>query len=204
LSDRPHTHIGLIVGGAVGAVGAVASWPAAAHGAFGSAAPFWSGALHVGVSPLAIAAIVGFGAAVARALNDPVLNAVAIASVVAGLGAWWLPSAFGQFASLAVVIVGLVAALGREPNHWMSLGLGACAGLAVGGSVELDTRGWAQGLGVAAATLLALIWAVEIVSFVRARLPLAGRVVGAWVAAIALLLVALAVRNSSLISHSGT
>ena len=89
--------------------------------------------------------------------------------------------------------------LAYEPTPRSLPWIAAGAGLAVGTGTNLDLQSWAAGLGVAAATLVALIWIVEILSRTRTRLPIARRLLGAWVVAIAMLLAALELRGAALV-----
>ncbi len=171
--------------------------PAHAHGAFGSAAPFWSGALHVVVNPLALAAIAGLAATLAITAEASTFWSICTAAFSAAMAAQWLPPTWITLAPIGVIGVGLMAALAVKPSPLIAYPAGIAAGLAVGLSVDVDARSLGAALGVGMVVIVLTTWGLEIflrleqVQRLKTVVPIARRVIGAWVAAIALLLGAL-------------
>jgi hypothetical protein len=171
--------------------------PANAHEVFGvTAAPFWMGALHLVTAPLGIAAIIGLAAAISFAPRETVAWSSILAGITAFAAAMWTTPSVAAAAPIGIIVAGLFAALGFDPARWMGLTLGALGGFAAGSAAQLDVRAISGALGVAVVVMSATLWAVEAFAYGRTVLPLARRVIGAWVAAIALLLGALAIKLS--------
>lgn len=165
--------------------------PALAHSEFGGAAPFWAGALHVLTSPLSLAAMLGLGAALHKSSNAGVLWGLGLGGAAAfaaswSAGAWVAAAAFGPAAA------GAAAALGRPAPAVVAASLGLVAGASAGAGAALDPPPtFAATLGVATAAALVAIWTVELAARLPTALALAPRVLGAWCAAIGLLIAAL-------------
>jgi len=169
--------------------------PAHAHDVFGlNAGPFWLGALHVLVAPLCIVAIIALAAAIPFSSGETIIGSSITAGAVAFVTALWAPAALAAAGPIGIVVAGLSAALGFQPNLAFGIFLGAMAGFGAGAAAQLDLRVVSASLGVAVAIVSLLLWSVEAFVYTQRFLPLARRVVGAWTAAIALLLGALAVR----------
>jgi hypothetical protein len=180
-----------------GVAGLVIAAPASAHEVFGvTAAPFWMGALHLVTAPLGLASIVGLAAAISFAPRETVAWSSILAGLTAFAAALWTTPSVAAAAPIGIIVAGLFAALGFDPSRWMGLILGALAGFAAGSAAQLDVRAISGALGVAVVVMSATLWVVEAFAYGRTALPLARRVIGAWVAAIALLLGALAIKLS--------
>jgi hypothetical protein len=177
--------------------GLLIATPACAHEVFGvTAAPFWTGALHLVTAPLGIAAIVGLAAAISFAPRETSAWSALVAGLTSFAAALWASPSIASAAPAGIIVAGLCAALGLDPSRWMALVLGALAGFAAGSAAQLDVRAVSGALGVAVVMMSATLWGVEAFAYGRNVLPLARRVVGAWMAAIALLLGALAIKLS--------
>ena len=184
------------------AAGLLSSSIAWAHGAFGESSSMWSGVFHLLTSPLALAALVGVALAGAG-VRDPWSPAAAgVAGVAAALAAAY-PALFAAWlAPAAVVPIGLAAVAALRPTPLVVMVLAACGGLAAGRAADLDEVSTAGVAGVAASSAVVLVLLlvsiddVAKVRWLRAVVPVAKRVLGSWVAAIALLLVALSARQA--------
>jgi hypothetical protein len=171
------------------------SLPASAHDVFGlNAAPFWLGALHLIVAPLGVASIIALAAAIAFSDGGTIVGAVIVAGVTAFVTAVWAPASLAAIAPIGIILAGLSAASGLEPRRWLGVLLGALTGFSAGAAAQLDVRAISAAAGVAVAMTSAALWGVEAFVHTRRFVPLARRVAGAWMAAIALLLGALAIR----------
>lgn len=180
----------------------LAAMPVHAHAIFGSAAPFWSGALHFLVAPLALAAVAGCIVALAGIAERDAFHAMMVAGAGAFVGAEW-SQAPPLLVPLGVAMVGLVAASGSMPSRWAACALAAVAGACAGAAVAADTQDWGGSLGAALAMLVLASWGVAALMHLQRRggfaaaggwlriTVLARRVIGAWIAAIALLVAAL-------------
>lgn len=169
----------------------VAATPSFAHGGFGSAGPFWAGALHLFVSPLAIVVTVAAAAALAFQTTEVAGQAVIGAAATCFLACWLLPSAVSPFAPLGGVVTGICAALAYKPKRVAALVLGTLAGLSIGAAIEFDSRGMAASAGASVAAFMLLAYSRIGLFRVGTKWPIAVRVVGAWIAAISLLVGAL-------------
>ena len=170
--------------------------PASAHDVFGlSAAPFWLGALHLLVAPLGIAAVVALAAAIPFSSSETIVYSAVAASVAAFATALWAPAPVAAAGPIGIVVTGLTAVLGLEPSRLFGVALGLLAGFAAGAAAQLDVPAISASLGVAIAMVSLSLWAVEAFIYTRRFVPLARRVIGAWTAAIALLLGALALKT---------
>jgi hydrogenase/urease accessory protein HupE len=157
---------------------------------------FWSGALHVLVTPLAVATIVGLGAALARASDRAgvaAFGAIGGGAIAAGMLA--LP-ALADVAAGGTVIVGLAAAMVRRMPLAAAVLLSLVAGAAAGTLAAPPTPAILPALGTGFAAALLCLATVEIATRLPRPLQLAPRIIGAWVAAIGLLMGALALRAS--------
>ena len=170
--------------------------PAHAHDVFGlSAAPFWLGALHLLVAPLGIAAVVALAAAIPFSSGDTIVYSAVAAGIAAFATALWAPAPVAAAGPLGIIVTGLTAVLGLEPSRVLGIVLGVLAGFAAGAAAQLDVAAISAALGVSIAMVSLSLWAVEAFIHTRRFVPLARRVIGAWTAAIALLLGALAIRT---------
>lgn len=176
----------------------VAAAPAEAHGALGNALPFWSGALHLFLAPMALLVVVGLAAAIAPASVDELpwlLGAVGASSFLASS---LLPEGLVLLVHAGGFAVGSSAALGLKPGRYLAVVLGAAGGLASGAAIEFDERSMGAATGAAFSTMLAVAYTGMGLSWIAKRWPIALRVLGAWVAAISLLLAALALATHRL------
>jgi hydrogenase/urease accessory protein HupE len=169
-----------------------AAAPARAHLGDGAGAPFWDGALHVLTAPLAVAMVIGTAAAVARCEPDRRIECVALLAVIAAAASAWLPQHWSHVAALGAIAVGACAVLDARPSRALAYALTALAGMAVGVASRLDVPGLAAALGAGLAAGLGMAWCVEGLARIGERVPIARRVLGAWVVAIGALTGALA------------
>jgi hypothetical protein len=170
--------------------------PAHAHSAFGNVTPFWSGVLHTAVSPLALAALIGFAAALAPAQKPRVFPNL-VAAMAAAFAASWLGQTIAALAPTGAIIVGLIGALDVGRTRIAGFVIGVSAGFSVGLAAEVDRPTLVAGLGVASAVFFVGGAAYAVFDKIEERLQPARRIVGAWVAATALLLGALALVRAS-------
>lgn len=187
---------------AVFAALAALAMPAHAHAMFGSAAPFWSGALHFLFAPLALAAVAGCIVALAGIAERAAFRAVVCAALATFAGAE-LSSVPPGAVPAGVAVIGLIAALGWNPPLWPACAIAALAGLCAGGAVAADADDWGASLGAAMATLVLGSWGLAGLMHLQSRTGLAAaggwpqltmlmrRVLGACIGAIALLVAAL-------------
>jgi hypothetical protein len=174
-------------------LGLVLAPDAAAHASLGELAPFWAGAFHVVLTPLAIAALVGLAAATVGG-SEALQFEVALVCAAAALGAAALaPPRLVAAAPAGAALVGVVAAIGWVPRRVAAWTLALAAATSVGLAARPETPDVWQAIGSGAASGLLVLWLHEGLRRLEARAPVVRRVLGAWVAAIALLLGALAI-----------
>jgi len=167
--------------------------PAAqAHAVSGNDSPILFGMWHVMVTPLSLLAIAALGSALAYASDRTTAGAILTAGLVATCSAWLLPAGFARAAPAGVIAAGLVAAFMPRPPVPVTRLIGGIAGVAAGVAAAPDQPSLPAALGVGVVTLVLLQGLVEGYQYINRYVPLARRVVGAWMAAIALLLGALA------------
>jgi hypothetical protein len=170
--------------------------PAYAHDMFGlSAAPFWLGALHLIVAPLGVVSVIAFAAAIPFSSGSTIVWSSIAAGLTAFATALWAPAPVAAAGPIGIIVAGLTAALGLEPTKVFGILLGLLAGFAAGAAAKLDVVAISACLGVSVAMISLSLWGVEAFIHTRRFVPLARRVVGAWMAAIALLLGALALKT---------
>ncbi|CDS54020.1 hypothetical protein [Polaromonas sp. CG9_12] len=170
-----------------------------AHGAFGADTSIWTASYHLFTSPLSLAALIGL-ALVLFGIREPAsFIAAALASAAAVLATLWLVHIPPVAAPAAVVVIGLSAVAAWKPSTGFAFVLAALAGLAAGSAAELEQPRWQDLAGMAVTVLIATFWLLATAENLNQSgrlqvvLPIARRVLGSWVAAIALLLGALAV-----------
>ena len=170
-----------------------------AHGAFGADTSIWTASYHLFTSPLSLAALIGL-ALVLFGIREPAsFIAAALASATAALATLWLVHIPPVAAPAAVVVIGLGAVVAWKPSTGVAFALAALAGLAAGSAAALEQPRWQDLAGMAATVLIATFWLLATAENLNQSgrlqtvLPMARRVLGSWVAAIALLLGALAV-----------
>lgn len=176
--------------------------PAHAHALFGSAAPFWSGVLHFLVTPMALAAAIGCIVALAGIGERNAFWAMACAAVGAFFGAE-MTNVPPLLAPGGVAVIGLIAAGGWNPSLVLACLLAAVAGVCAGGAVAADAQDWGGSFGAAMAMVVLASWGVGGLIYLQGKkgfdvaggwgriTALGRRIVGAWIAAIALLVAAL-------------
>lgn len=175
-----------------GLLGFLLAPAAAAHAVLGELPPFWAGAFHVPLTPLAMAALVGLAASTVRgtaALQFEVaLVCVAAVTAVAAFA----PLRLVPAAPVGAALAGSAAAMAWSPTRHGAWLLTFAAAATVGLAVRPDVPDPWQPIGSGAASGLLVMWVHEALRRLEQRTPLVRRVLGAWVAAMALLLGALA------------
>jgi hypothetical protein len=177
---------------------AVLATPAHAHGSLGSSAPFWSGVLHFAISPLAIATVIGLTAAIAFADDHTVLLTVGIAAATALIAVQWAPSSWSSWVPVGTVAAGSLAVSGWRAPRWFCCAIAALAGIAIGVASEPDVRSLGGAFGVGVMVMVIASAGIELLLWIAAKdkwrvaAEIGRRVIGAWVAAVGLLLGALA------------
>ena len=157
-----------------------------AHGTLGDTS-IWTASAHLFTSPLSLAALIGL-ALVLFGIREP------WSVLAAGLAAPNIPA---LAAPAAVVILGLGAVSGGKPSTALALVLAVLAGLAAGLAADLEQPRWQDLVGMAVTVMIAAFWLLAVSDNLNtsgrfsALLPVARRVLGSWVAAMALLLGAL-------------
>ena len=168
-----------------------------AHGTLGDTS-IWTASYHLFTSPLSLAALIGL-ALVLFGIREPLsVVAAELAAFTAVMSTLFSPHIPAVMAPAAVVIIGLGAVAGWKPSAAFSLMLALLAGLAAGYAADLEQPRWQDLIGMAVTVMIAAFWLLAISDNLntsgrfRTILPVASRVLGSWVAAIALLLGALA------------
>jgi hypothetical protein len=175
---------------AISAALTLSTQPAFAHDAFGTMGPFWFGALHVAVSALAVAALIGFGATLVSVAKPFVFPALVVGAVVAA-AATSAGISLVDYGSIGAIAAGVTAAAGRVIPPTAAIAIAVVAGFGTGISAEVDTPSVAAAVGAAFAAFLFAGLSYGVFARVDGALPFARRVAGAWVAAIGLLIAAL-------------
>lgn len=165
-----------------------------AHGNLGADTSIWTAPSHLFSSPLSLAALIGL-ALVLFGIREPLsVVAAALAALAAVLATVLSPHIPAVMAPAAVVVIGLSAVAGLSPSTAFSWLL---AGLAAGYAADLEQPRWQELIGMAATVMITAFWLLAVSDNLNRRgrfqavLPVARRVLGSWVAAIALLLGAL-------------
>jgi hypothetical protein len=167
-----------------------------AHSPFGADAAFWSGAWHLLLAPLALAALVGVGVACAGGPTEREIELAGLAGLACFLMSWAAPAGAAVWlAPLPAFALGASAVVAIPPASWRARFLAMLAGLGAGAAIDLDARTVAAAAGAGTAMLVASVWMLDLGARLRRRLPLAPRVIGAWIVALSLLLLALALRS---------
>ncbi|MEY4910646.1 MAG: hypothetical protein RL761_309 [Pseudomonadota bacterium] len=176
--------------------------PAWAHGS--DASPFWGGMLHIVMSPLALAALLGLVAALFGVNEDLCPSAAGVACVSAAgmavLGASHVSLA-ASLAPVGVLLVGAAGLAGWRQTRPAALALALFAGCVIGLAAQLDNPLWQSVLGLAlcvgAMVVLPLLAFKEVKRFPKLQkiVPIARRVLGSWVMAMGLLLTVLSLHK---------
>ena len=171
-----------------------------AHNGFGNISPFWSGILHFFISPLAIAATVGYFAWIANSKKVLDLNSIAICSTSAGIMSLHPGLLSRDILAVGVLLVGIAAMLRIRTPQLVIQAVGLLIGTVIGIGADLDSQSVISAFGVSLVTLYLGIVFLGLwdrgteIAWLNPILPTASRVLGSWVAALGLLLVALGVR----------
>ena len=167
-----------------------------AHGTLGDTS-IWTASAHLFTSPLSLAALIGL-ALVLFGIREPwSVLAAGLAALAATLATLFSPNIPALAAPAAVVILGLGAVSGGKPSTALALVLAVLAGLAAGLAADLEQPRWQDLVGMAVTVMIAAFWLLAVSDNLNtsgrfsALLPVARRVLGSWVAAMALLLGAL-------------
>jgi hypothetical protein len=181
---------------------ALAPGAAAAHDAFGDMGPFYANLLHPAADPAQGVVLAGAAAFLARQPIDtvrPAYAALALGGAAAALAAIMglAPTLSPLLVALLACVLGAGAVITPSLPGWVASVLtgtaGVAAGLALTGGPGLrdTTLGLLGGaLGVALAPLL--LWGVMDLAMRRIG-PVAGAVIGSWVAAVGIMTAALGV-----------
>jgi urease accessory protein len=187
--------------GAATALGA-ASLPAWAHSPIPGIGNFYNGALHPLVSPAQLIVLLALGLVVGQgglaAARAPLVGL--LLALLAGLAAHRLagdPDTDRMLLAMAAVLGLAVAAAWRAPAVLLSA-MAALVGVAVGvasGPTGLEgSARWTTLAGTLGAALLLTTYVAAMVTLIKAAwLHIAVRVIGSWLAAAALLVLALSV-----------
>lgn len=175
--------------------GSASAW---AHGNFGADTSIWTATAHLFTSPLSLAALIGL-ALVLFGIREPLsVLAAALAATAAVLATLLSTHIPAVVAPAAVVVIGLSAVAGWRPSAAFSLLLALLAGLAAGSAADMEQPRWQELTGMAVTVMISAFWLLALSDNLnrsgrfQTLIPLARRVLGSWVAAIALLLGALA------------
>lgn len=191
---RPKPFVNALLAGAA-LSGSASAW---AHGNFGADTSIWTATAHLFTSPLSLAALIGL-ALVLFGIREPLsVLAAALAATAAVLATLLSTHIPAVVAPAAVVVIGLSAVAGWRPSAAFSLLLAALAGVAAGSAADLEQPRWQELTGMAVTVMITAFWLLALADNLnrsgrfQTLIPLARRVLGSWVAAIALLLGALA------------
>ena len=191
---RPKPFVNALLAGAA-LSGSASAW---AHGNFGADTSIWTASAHLFTSPLSLAALIGL-ALVLFGIREPLsVLAAALAATAAVLATLLSTHIPAVVAPAAVAVIGLSAVAGWRPSAAFSLLLALLAGLAAGSAADLEQPRWQELTGMAVTGMITAFWLLALSDNLnrsgrfRTLIPLARRVLGSWVAAIALLLGALA------------
>ena len=186
--------VGALLAGAA-LSGSASAW---AHGNFGADTSIWTASAHLFTSPLSLAALIGL-ALVLFGIREPLsVFAAALAAAAAVLATLFSAHIPSVTASAAVVVIGLSAVAGWRPSAAFSMLLALLAGLAAGSAADLEQPRWQELIGMAVTVMVCAFWLLAVSDNLsrsgrfQALISIGRRVLGSWVAAIALLLGALA------------
>jgi urease accessory protein len=182
---------------------AITPTPALAHVAIEGVGGFWGGLLHPLLVPTHALALVALGLFVGQQRECRIPCAVFIVALVAGLAA--IASAVGATPAATVLftstmLAGVLVAVGRLLPAPIGWALAAVTGVSVGLDSPPQAITIAEGnamlAGTAVGALLLLLAVVAAASVVRHPMAkLAMRILGSWIAASAMLMLAIALAN---------
>lgn len=171
-----------------------------AHSAFGTTgASVWIAPYHLFTAPLALASLVALALVLFGTRAPDTYIAALLATAGTVVATMLLPRMPPQLAPAVVVVMGIGAIAAWKPPTWLSYLLAVFAGLAAGTAAELEQPSWQDLLGMGVTVLVVTIWLQGTLDdlsqnrHLQTVLPIARRVVGSWITAMALLLSALAV-----------
>jgi hypothetical protein len=174
---------------------ALTAAPASAHDAFGTMGPFWFGALHIAVSAMSLAILIGLGATLQKAEKEFVFPAQLIAIAAAGAA-----SLSGQtlttFGAIGAIALGLTAAFAVRLPMWSAYAIAIVGGLCAGIAADVDKPSLAAAVGVAFSVFMLGGLSYALFDTIETRAPFARRIAGAWVAAIGCLVAALMIARA--------
>lgn len=168
--------------------------------------------LHLLVSPLSIAALIGLIVALAGLAERQALVAGLCAAAAAAVAAT-VPALSAHLpvfiAPAALVVIGLTSVLAIKPSATGAVLLAVLGGIAAGQAADLDVPDWQGIAGLAGLVLFIVLAALggseDLTAMLKARmhwlktvLPIARRVVGSWLTAMGLLLTALALTGKAI------
>ncbi|MFM9881088.1 MAG: hypothetical protein ACKVOO_11850 [Burkholderiaceae bacterium] len=171
-----------------------------AHPALGDGSALWSGVFSLLTAPLALAVLMALAAFLSAGGLVPALRAVLLAAAAAGLCARYPAGLMTSALPWACALLGLAAALALRPRAVLAWPLALVAGAAAGTATALELPSRDAALGVVLALGYVLVCATLGLHALRAHprwgepTTIGCRVVGAWVAAMGLLLAALALK----------
>lgn len=174
-----------------------------AHGGFGNASPFWSGALHLLVSPIALAGLLGYAALIVASEKILDFKSIATCAITAGFFSFHPGLLPQHFLAAGLFIVGVAAMLRLKTPLVATQIAGLFVGAIVGIGSDLDAPSVLSGLGICALSLYLGIVFIGLwdkgteIDWLNPILLIASRVLGSWVAALGLLLAALGFRLHS-------
>jgi urease accessory protein len=190
------------------AVAAVLLWagPASAHGGLPGGGGFLSGALHPFAAVEHLVLLLSLGLLAGRLPRERRGRAFALllAGLLAGLAAsvtgraGLLPAGAATAAILVLALIaGLVLALDPTLPAAAVAGAALVAGLAVGADTEVESAAVLAAAGVVVGVFLIVLDAAALSAWTtQPPLPIARRVAGSWIAAIAIMLLALAASSA--------
>lgn len=172
-----------------------------AHSGFGSTAPFWAGVLHFLVSPLALAALLGYCAWVVSSKKALDFKSIFNCAASAGFLSFY-PSLLPDYIlAVGVVLIGIAAMLRVKMPQIVIQVTGIFVGIIIGISTDLDNQNLLSAFGIVAVTLYLGVAFLGLwnrgteIDWLNPILLVASRVLGSWVAAFSLLLAALGIQH---------
>lgn len=175
-----------------------------AHDDLRNISPYWSGMIHLLISPTSIAALVGYLACIAESKKILDLYSILICAIVAGLASYFHGSAPEYFPSIGVLFAGIAAMLTLKIPQLMLRLAGIYMGIIVGVSSNLDQQDALSSTGVMTITLyLELVflglWEIGTANDRLKPIMSVGLcVIGSWITAFGILMTAVEIRSNLL------
>jgi len=169
--------------------------PAHAHEALGGAGPFVNGLLHPAIEPAHLLGLLALGLWIARLDRDALRRSILAfaTALIAGLLAGSLGTVPAMVPLAVALILGCLVAGGWQ---WPA-SLAAMVSVAAATTIGFDSGSddWIAGLGIWVGAMLIVLNIVNLaMRFEAAWLRFGIRIAGAWIAAITLMLLALALK----------